>query len=43
MFVQRYLCSRSPRDASRALIWSGVFVLIQFGVFLGIGLLLWVY
>ena len=26
MFVQRYLCSRSPRDASRALIWSGVFV-----------------
>jgi SSS family transporter len=43
MFVQRYLCSRSPRDASRALIWSGVFVLIQFGLFLGIGLLLWVY
>ena len=43
MFVQRYLCSRSPRDASRALIWSGLFVLIQFGVFLGIGLLLWVY
>jgi len=43
MFVQRYLCGRSPRDASRALIWSGVVVLIQFGVFLGIGLLLWVY
>ena len=35
MFVQRYLCSRSPRDASRALIWSGVFVLIQFALFLG--------
>ena len=43
MFVQRYLCSRSPREASRALIWSGVLVLIQFALFLGIGLLLWVY
>ena len=43
MFVQRYLCSRSARDASRALVWSGVFVLGQFILFLGIGLLLWVY
>ena len=43
MFVQRYLCARSPRDASRALIWSGVIVLVQFAVFLGIGVLLWVY
>ena len=43
MFVQRYLCSRSPRDASRALVWSGVFVFFQFALFLAIGLMLWVY
>ena len=43
MFVQRYLCSRSAKEASRALVWSGVVVLVQFAVFLVIGLMLWVY
>ena len=43
MFVQRYLCSRTPRDASRALVWSGVVVFFQFALFLAIGLMLWVY
>ncbi len=41
MFVQRYLCSRSLREARLALGLSGVFVLAQFALFLGIGLLLW--
>lgn len=43
MFVQRYLCSGSPKEASRALVWSGVVVFVQFLLFLVIGLLLWVY
>ena len=43
MFVQRYLASRSTRDASRALVWSGIVVFVQFTIFLGLGLLLWVY
>ena len=43
MFVQRYLCSHSPREAGRALVWSGVFVFFQFALFLAIGLILWVY
>ena len=43
MFVQRYLCSGSPKEASRALVWSGVVVFVQFTLFLVIGLLLWVY
>lgn len=43
MFVQRYLCSRSLADARLALITSGVFVFLQFGLFLGIGVLLWAF
>ena len=43
MFVQRYLASGSASSAARALVWSGVFVLAQLGVFLAIGLMLWVY
>ena len=41
--VQRYLCSRSPGDARKALLVSGVFVLAQFFIFLVIGLLLYVF
>jgi Na+/proline symporter len=41
--VQRYLCSRSPGDARKALLVSGVFVLVQFFIFLVIGLLLYVF
>lgn len=40
LIVQRYLSARSLRDAQRALLWSGPVVLVQFAVFLLIGLLL---
>ena len=43
LIVQRYLCSRSPRDASKALLWSGAVVLGQFLLFLIIGVMLYVY
>ncbi|MBM3998738.1 MAG: sodium/solute symporter [Planctomycetes bacterium] len=40
MMVQRYLCARSERDAARAVRWSGPVVLVQFLLFLllGVGL-----
>ena len=40
MMVQRYLSSRSQRDAARAIIWSGIIVFLQFALFLLIGMLL---
>ncbi len=43
MFVQRYLCSRSLAEARLALIASGIFVIVQFALFLGIGVLLWAF
>ena len=43
MMVQRYLCSRSQRQASAALLVSGLMVFAQFVLFLLIGLMLWVY
>jgi SSS family transporter len=43
MMVQRYLCSRSVREARRALLTSGVFVLGQFALFLLIGTMLFTY
>ena len=43
LFVQRYLCSRSVAQAQRALIMSGVVILVQFGLFMIIGTMLWVY
>ncbi len=43
LIVQRYLCSRSRSAASRALLWSGVVVLVQFALFLAIGVMLHVY
>jgi solute:Na+ symporter, SSS family len=41
--VQRYLCARSAGDARKALLVSGAFVLVQFLIFLVIGLLLYVF
>lgn len=40
MMVQRYLCARSQRDATRALVLSGFVVFFQFALFLllGVGL-----
>lgn len=40
MFVQRYLAARSQRDASVAVIASGFVVLLQFALFLLIGIAL---
>jgi SSS family solute:Na+ symporter len=41
--VQRLLAARNQRDSKRALLASGVIVLIQFAVFLLIGVLLYVF
>jgi SSS family solute:Na+ symporter len=43
MMVQRYLAARSQRDAARAVAASGVVVLLQFALFLLIGVLLAAY
>nr|BCX01493.1 MAG: sodium:solute symporter [Bacteroidota bacterium] len=43
LIVQRLLACRSLRASQRALVGSGVFVIGQFALFLGIGLLLWAY
>jgi SSS family transporter len=43
LVVQRYLCARSLRDAQKALVTSGVVVLLQFALFLLLGLLLWLF
>lgn len=37
LMVQRYLCARSQKDAGRALAISGVFIFVQFALFLLIG------
>jgi len=41
--VQRYLCADTERSARKALLVSGVFVFVQFGLFLAIGTLLYVF
>src|ERR1700683_3207022 len=41
--VQRLLAARNERDSRRALLTSGVIVLIQFSIFLLIGVLLYVF
>ena len=38
MIVQRFLSARSQGDAQKALLWSGPLVLLQFALFLAIGL-----
>ncbi|HKV24172.1 MAG TPA: sodium:solute symporter [Candidatus Acidoferrum sp.] len=41
--VQRLLAARNQRDSSKALLASGVIVLVQFGIFLVIGVALYVF
>src|SRR5213593_3167418 len=43
IIVQRLLAAKSERDSRRALLTSGVIILIQFAVFLLIGVLLYVF
>ncbi len=40
LMVQRYLCAKDQRGARRAMVTSGVVVLLQFGLFLLLGLAL---
>ncbi len=42
MMVQRVLSTRSLSDAKKALVGSGIFVLVQFGLFLLVGGFIWV-
>jgi SSS family solute:Na+ symporter len=41
--VQRYLCTDRPRSASKAVVVSGIVVLVQFALFLFIGVLLFAF
>jgi SSS family solute:Na+ symporter len=43
LIVQRLLACRSLRDGRRALIGSGIVVFVQFGLFLLVGAMLWVF
>ena len=43
LIVQRLLTCRTEADSRRALIGSGVLVIVQFGLFLAVGLLLWAF
>lgn len=43
LMVQRYLCSRSPRQAAGALLASGAVIYAQFVLFLLIGVMLFVF
>jgi SSS family transporter len=43
LMVQRYFCTTDPRQARKALLWSGVVVFAQFMLFLFIGVMLFVY
>ena len=43
MFVQRYLACSTIAHARRALFTSGLLVMVQFALFLGIGVLLWAF
>ena len=43
LIVQRILACRSLADGRKAMVWSGVFVILQFALFLFVGLALWVH
>ena len=43
LIVQRILACRTLAEGRKAMVWSGVFVILQFGLFLFVGLALWVH
>lgn len=43
LMVQRYLCARRLREAQKALLASGLVILLQFALFLLIGVALWAF
>ncbi len=43
LIVQRILACRTLAEGRKAMVWSGVFVAVQFALFLLVGLMLWVH
>ncbi len=43
LIVQRILACRDLADGQKAMVWSGIFVAVQFALFLLVGLMLWVH
>ncbi|MDR9418643.1 sodium:solute symporter [Gracilimonas sp.] len=43
LLVQRVLATRSLKSGQKAMIWSGIVAMLQFALFLGIGLLLFMF
>tara|TARA_R100000908_G_C3757246_1_gene152116 strand:- start:38105 stop:39628 length:1524 start_codon:yes stop_codon:yes gene_type:complete len=43
LLVQRVLATRDLRSGQKAMIWSGIVAMLQFGLFLGVGLLLFMF
>ena len=43
LIVQRVLACRTYEDGRRAMVWSGAFVIVQFALFLGVGVGLWAF
>lgn len=43
LLVQRVLATRNLKSGQKAMIWSGIVAMLQFGLFLGIGLLLFMF
>lgn len=43
LLVQRVLATQNLRSGQKAMIWSGIVAMLQFGLFLGIGLLLFIF
>jgi SSS family transporter len=43
LIVQRLLAARSQKESVKALLWSGAAILMQFALFLMVGVMLWAY
>ena len=43
LIVQRVLACRTLEEGRKAMIWSGAFVILQFALFLGVGVGLWAF
>ena len=43
LIVQRILACRTLEEGQKAMVWSGVFVAVQFALFLAVGAALWVH
>ena len=43
LIVQRILACRTLEEGRKAMVWSGIFVVLQFALFLLVGLMLWVH